>query len=156
MCQEKRTQGFPARVWNRQKPAEIRCRRFAGTNFARWMRPRGFGTGKNRWKFLAADLRERILCGGCVRAGLEQARTGGNSLPTFGEKEFCAVDTSARVWGSAETGGNSLPAFCGSEFCAADASARVGGTLEPAEIPCRRFAGRNFLRRIRPRGFGTR
>ncbi|MBD5410721.1 MAG: hypothetical protein HDR53_06545 [Treponema sp.] len=62
------------RVWGAQKPAEIPCRRFAGTNFARRMRPRGFGTGKNRRKFVAADLREGISCGGCVRAILVKVR----------------------------------------------------------------------------------
>ena len=117
-----------ARVWEAQKPVEIRCRRLAGTNFLRRMRPRGFGTGKNQRKFVADDLRERILCGGYVRA----------------------------VRGSAETGGNSLPPVCGNEFPAADASAQFGEAQKPAEIRCRRFAGRNFARRIRPRSSGKR
>ena len=90
-----------ARVWNTQKPVEIRCRQFAGT---------------------------KILRGGCVRTGLGSAGTGGNSLPAVGGNEFCAADTSARVW----------------------------NRLEPAEIRCRRLAGTNFVRRMRPRGFGER
>ena len=101
-----------ARVWSRLEPPEIPCQRFAGTNFVRRMRPRGFGKRRNRRKFVADGWRERILCGGCVRAVLEQAKTGGNSLPPVGGNEFCAADASARVW----------------------------NRQKPAEIHCRRFA----------------
>ena len=204
-------QVFPTQFWGAQKPAEIRCRRLAGTNFVRRMRPRSFGKRRNRRKFIAADWREGISCVGFVRAGLEHARTGGNSLPTVCGNEFHAADSSARVWNrlepaeircrrlagtnfmrrirprssgkrrnrrkfvadglrerilcggcvragleQAKTGGNSLPAVCGKEFLASDASARVGNTQKPAEIPCRRFAGMNFLRRMRPRSSGER
>ena len=194
-----------------QKPAEIRCRRFAGRNFLRRIRPRGFGKRKNRRKFVGDVWREGISCGRFVRAGLGSAETGGNSLPTVGGNEFCAADTSARVWNrlepaeircrrlagtnfvrrmrprssgerrnrrkfvaddlregilrggyvravreQAKTGGNSLPTFGGNEFPAVDTSAQFGEAQKPAEIRCRRLAGTNFVRRIRPRSSGER
>ena len=56
--------------------------------------------------------------------------------PTFCGKEFGAT--------------NSFPQFCGKEFCPQDSSKRKNNGKNARKMPSRRFAGKNFVRKIRP------